>query len=370
METTIESRSYDAYPGVDFDHEQRMYDDTTTWLAETLDGSMRTSFEYRFDGQELYGEDGGALKPIFKDAINDAEQIAAQNPAMSFELRRRKIELEEYKDMVAMVKNEELPNTMVVVSDFPPELMDASEDVGGYNVTRKQTMLRVITRNDDGTIRMHSQSLDGSDRQALEAIYNDLGFKPEPGELLGQRMSLDLDSENQEFLADRLTGVYDRTLEAQDGQERYAGRTPADRTNTYNFVRQQPDLLEPFIQANDESLRYGLAAAMRARFEKRYSQPGTDNGQKDGATLLQADALLEMQYAGAAAGEAGIVFSGCGASLGSGTGQQLEALGYGNKYGSDQFGPLQFNCPKGHSNVRPHGKLIDCCKTCGTDVKC
>ena len=120
------------------DHELRVRTDTTTWSAETLNGNMRTGFEFSFDGQELYGEDGGAYTEIFDDAVQEAEIIAQQNPSLLFELRRRLIERGELEDMKAMGQGElhtadgETANTMVIVSDFPPELMDSTEDVGGH----------------------------------------------------------------------------------------------------------------------------------------------------------------------------------------------------------------------------------------------
>jgi hypothetical protein len=47
-----------APEGLAYDHETRRYYDTVTWLAEVLPGSMRTPFEYTFDGNELYANDG------------------------------------------------------------------------------------------------------------------------------------------------------------------------------------------------------------------------------------------------------------------------------------------------------------------------
>src|SRR5690606_20043780 len=117
------------------------------------------------------------------------------------------IEYEEYQDMLAMARGD-LPNTMVVVSDFAPERMNATRDVGGYNVTRKQTMLRVITRSADGKLKMYSQSLDGSNRKALESMYAFLGFDVRHGELLSQRIHTDIDKHEQELLVDQLMGVY------------------------------------------------------------------------------------------------------------------------------------------------------------------
>src|SRR5690606_2830443 len=154
--------------------------------------------EYTFDGRELYAADGGELAPIFTNAIEQAEAIARHKPNLAFELRRRQIELDEYTAMLAMARGER-SNSMVVVADFPPELMDAGEDVGGYNIKRRQTMLRVIYR-EGGGLKIFSQSLDYSERTALEDVYRALGFRASPGELLGQRMMFNSDIQEQRTL--------------------------------------------------------------------------------------------------------------------------------------------------------------------------
>lgn len=324
-----------------YNREQRLRDDTATWLAETLHGTMRTPFEYRFDGRELYARDGGELAPIFADAITAAEEIAQNEPNLAFELRRRQIEQSEYEAMLGMARGE-LPNTMVVVSDFPQELMDATEDVGGYNVRRKQTMLRVITRHEDGRLLMRSQSLDRSDRRALEAIYTALGFRVQPGELLGQRMHLELPDDDREFLTDYLMGVYDRELAAQYGGSWYAGIQGANPINTYEFVLAQEDLLGTYLQLSrgeaDTHLLYKVAAAMQERY---------DLALKGRLPLVAVEfnprtmhmTYDEMHGAGQRADAAGRTFSGCGGSLGPNgmmsAENEMSELGYGNKTDSE-----------------------------------
>ncbi len=367
-----------THPELQYDAEHRRYYDTVTWLAEVLPGSMRTPFEYRFDGHELYAEDGGALRPIFEDAMTQAEQLPV------YEQRRRRIEFGEYEDMLAMARGE-LPNTMVVLSDFPPELMEAEEDIGGYNVARKQTMLRVITRTSDGKIKMLSQSLDKSDRTALEAIYTSLGFEAQPGEFLGQRMHLKLDEYDQEFLIDQLMGVYDRTL----GPDYYAGIQYFKKQNTYEFVREQQDLLQAYLVTTNGftggDADYNLAAAVRARYLNR---DGLNHGivsmyhQYQGSAIAaHALALAEMDGAGSSARREGVVVSGCGKTISaqgtSDTAEQLQQSGFGNqadkRLPDDKFGSRYFVCPnKGckYENTRPKDTLIPRCKKCGTDVSC
>jgi hypothetical protein len=274
-----------------------------------------------------------------------------------------------------------------VLSDFPPELMHAQEDIGGYNVTRRQTMLRVLTW-DGTTLRMYSQSLDQSDRKALEAVYQHFGRTPESGELLGQRLALTVADEERDHLTDRVMGIYDRSMQAQYGGVWYAGRAEAPR-DTYQFVLRQNDLLDHFARhymhrTPSEQEYYNLAALV----EKRYAAP-----LQRGMTVLQAEVALngfisqnldrELQQAGNEARAAGRVFSGCGVSVSQGTRNNTEsslsALGYGNQAegndedsGPDGKGPLEFKCKNGHWNRRPFGQLIKQCRvhTCKNSVGC
>jgi len=375
--------------------ELRIRTDAETWLAETLNGTMHTSFEFSFDGQELYGEDGGSMGEVFNDAVEAAQIIAKENPSLLFELRRRQIEWTEYQDMLDMA-NGDKPNSMIVVSDFPPELMDAKEDVGGYNASRQQTMLRVITRQEDGSIRIITQSLDKSDRQGLEAIYQAMGEPVEEGELLGQRIYRDLPGSWQDNLANQLTKTYDDSLTGQQGGKWHAGiRMPSLEavTNTYDFVRQQQDLIDWFTNeklsdpAAAEKSRFKLAATMSARYERYVSSQDMAKAAAAGRPIAKSELSMqaivsaftqslakEMHREERKAASKGRTFSGCGSSVSaelSSTEGQTQESGYGNKaVGSDKFGSLKFNCPKGHENTRPRNKLIDKCKTCGTSVKC
>lgn len=356
-----------------FDARERAYNDVTTWAAEVLDGSMRTSFEYGLNDVELYASDGGNLREVFDNAIIDAYESAATDPRLKFEISRRIEERKELDDMTEMASGLG-SNTMVVVSDRPHALDHVHEDIGGYNGSRRQAMLRVITRTDEGKIRITSQSLDKSDRAGLEAIYSYFGLRPEPGELLGQRIYADVEEPDPDDLADELTRRYDRTLEQKYSQEFKAGRSPADMDDTYEFVLSQQDLLDAFVIKNDpsEENHYALAAALEARWNNRHEQNGPSAGN---IRSLGLSALDEMIIASQRAMDAGKTYSGCGMSI-SASGQ-LDRLGYGvesslsSSIGSDKYGSLKFDCPKcGYENTRQRGKLIKCCQSCSGDVTC
>ena len=326
----------------------RAYDDLTTQFSELIDGNMRTNFELSFDGSELYGRDGRGMGAVTKASIDDAERIVRQAPNLSFELRRRRLEREEYLELITIARGQG-PNTMVVLSDFPEELMDSPHDIGGYNVTRKQTMLRVLTRQPNGSIKMYSQSLDRSERRGLEAIYSQFSEKPEPGELLGQRITADLPADQQANLVDRLMGIYDRELSTQYGGDWHAGRRPADYRNTYDFVCEQRDLLQACIELNlnnqlDDRIMYNIAATMQARF--RANKQGVFSIMPRIIPIDPSILINEMELAGMRARQSGQTFSACGTTLKAhdvdvSLDSQLEGSGYGNK--SDEETKYSFN---------------------------
>lgn len=389
-------------PNQEINQRLRHKTDAETWLAETLNGSMQTSFEFTSDGNELYGEDGGAMREVFDDAIQEALLLAEENPTFIPEVRRRLIEREELTEEEAMARGE-LPNTMVVVSDFVPEYMDRKEDVGGYNVTRQQTFLRIITCQPNGTIKVTSQTLDGSNRQALEAIYAAMGQTSKEGELLGQRIHRDLPAEWQDKLADNLTDVYDASLKEQHGGEWHAGiRQPDERAfvNTYDFACQQKDLISWFTnqklanpQAAEKS-RYNLAATVAARYE-RFLNSRANSDHPIGSPVRVEDFIIpaniaaasglnaEMRYEGKKAASDGKEFSGCGGTVKAESDDDFsikdasEELGYGNRRGSrsgsDKYGSLKFKCPNtscGKVNTREPNKLLKNCQHCKKSVEC
>jgi hypothetical protein len=343
-----------------------------TWAAETLDGYMLTEFGLKFDGSELYGADGSALGEISIKGIEQAESIAVSRPNLLFELRRRQQERLEYLDMLAMCRGD-LPNTMIVVSDFPPELMDAGQDVGGYNVARKQSMVRVIIRGQTGNLRLISQSLDQSDRGGLEAIYALFGRTPEAGELLGQRIHAQLSQQQQETVVSDVRQAYDISLEkGRPGQRFYAGRAWGDQqAETYKFVIGQAAFVDAFIQMLDQAdnseidkLRYGFAAAMAERYEQRLTSTSSGN------YLNPQSYLMEMEDAGSRAGRQGRVFSGCGSTMAK-LEDQLEAAGYGNKTSekTDYSFDKKMYCVVCQKEPK-HNEPKKMCGPCGICQKC
>jgi len=367
----------------------RLRNDTETFFAESLYGSMRTPLEYIYDpiANELRAEDGGWLGPIFDASINNMQKKVSADPEYEFELRRRIIEKEEYQDMLNLMDDERV-NTMVVVSDFPKELVGKNGHFGGYDTERQQAYVRVMTRNGD-TLQMFSQSLDGSDREGLEKIYAYMGFTPHSGELLEQRMQVSLLPEHQEILIDSLQLVYDNHMQHKTGIKHYAG-IPIGQTNnidTYAFVKTQKDIIGLAITLSENNAltpqkQYDMLALLRERFESKKAETTAvvfedyafDSIGK--AAIIYAQLSEQSQQAGARAKTEGRTFSACGITLRSqetSAEDGLKNAGYSQGIDNskeDKFGPLSFECPKGHTNTRPRNKLIDKCQKCGISVRC
>ena len=349
--------------------------DLCTQFSELVDGNMRTSFDLLFDGVDLYGPDGRGLDQVTKNGLSSARALAKEVPQLSFGIRRSSHELNERNDLIKVAQGN-APNTMIVPSDFPEELWSAEEDIAGYNVKRKQTMLRVLVRQPNGVIRMHSQSLDGSNRKALEAIYERFNLIPEPGELLGQRIQVNLNTEQQASIVDELTKTYDKSMSEQFGGEWYAGRRPADIRNTYDFVCKQTDLIDACIRSQrngemSDQFMYSVAATMERRFKEDKLNitsliPGLKNVNK--MSILQ-----ELEKNGQLARRAGMSFSACGGTLNpDGFNEELGFLntGYGDKDDNENCTFISKQCPEcGAKNVKTRSTATHISGACGCSVR-
>ncbi len=362
------------------------YYDTATKAAEALDGVMHSEFPLGYDGNDIYSrKDGTRYGVMMQNSLIAAEEMVRENPDVEYELRRRRLEAEELPIMLDMMDGHG-QNTVVVVSDFPPELMNATHDVGGYNASRKQTMLRIIARNEAGELTLITQTLDRSDRRALEAIYETFGFTAEPGELLGQRIHVDLTDDNQSQLSGRLVNEYDKQLAKQYGGQWSAGRAVDSSTlriNTYDFVREQDDVLLPYVHSGmygDPNAEYGMMQLLSERYRAATKlavvQPEYAR-QEGNIAFTDTQLIYALRQAAVHARSEGKVFSACGETitLTDRVENDYQEAGYGNKSkeelaATDRFGPLTFECPKGHKNTRPRNTLIECCKSCGVSVKC
>jgi hypothetical protein len=316
-----------------------LYEDECTWLAETINGSMRTSFTFRLVDGELTASDGRQLRSVFEKGKEYAQTLAASDTRMQGGVERSEFEWQEFLIMDAMAHDTSLPNTVIVNS---PILAGLTADIHGYQASRGLGWQRTIMRNDaTGEITITSQSVDGDERQAYNATYTHFE-QPTPQEvsndgMLGERIFLNLTAQEQAELPDTIMGLYDGIMNSLYGGAHRAGRRQ-ENGDTWQFVIQQEDLIrhhlhviaplvvrqkqgDRSVDAAINATRYNTAATLRRRYER---------GQE--WTSQFGDVAVEHTAAGAAAAALGEVFNGCGFMAESSETEaavQLRKLGYG-----------------------------------------
>lgn len=319
------------------------YNDITTLLAEMLDGQMRSSFMFNHDGESLISQDGCNMRAVFENALLDAYELADEDSRLGFEVQRRQDELDEYMLMEAMAMDD-IPNTMIVISEVPSAVYTTG-NIGGYDISRQKAMLRVISKLPSGELRIESQSLDRDDYDGYQKIYELFGESVDPDKsLLGQRIHINLAQSEQDSLVEQIVTRYDEALHAKYGGDWYAGRSQADRRNTYDYVCSQSDLVDYFIKNGnlaDDTAMYDFVAYIDQRFNaSRYE----DNCR--GVSYGAIDIKIDIVDAGDTARAEGKTFSGCGVQLSSTDtdNDMLSLLGFGNRF-------KRMSCPFCHNAV-------------------
>jgi hypothetical protein len=257
--------------------------DEITDAAERLAAPMESSFEYSLgDENKLYFKNE-AIDTVFINGIAEGERLVQQNPDFEFELRRRKLELAEYYDLVKFASindpNGDFEDIMITISTIPDEVLLGTR-INGYNRARRKTLVRVYEKIEGG-VRATSLSLDLSDRDGLREIarlFNEDIRDDETSEEILARRFLAYSKNLKHSPAKTVRRVYDEVLEQKYGGNWYAGRQDDKIKNTYDFIVGQPGLVASHMceisriqalalsKASQEEMlekaRYNFAAAL------------------------------------------------------------------------------------------------------------
>lgn len=272
MQTILERQNTQAHEHqryVEFNN-QRMVIDELTEASEKLAMVMHNPFEFEMkDDGELYAEDGSNLGEVLRKSVLVAEEIVQTNPQFITELIRRRIELQEYDDQrrLALGSDGE-PDVMVVLSPIPDAVIYGGADLGAYDIQRKKTLVRIFQRTEEG-IRSTSISLDGTDRQGLQAIARQFG------------QSITDDAGSEDILAMRLWGYasvlhdpiktvrrrYDEQLERQLGGRWYGGRQDGEVMDALSFIVKQNDIVTAHMRRLEQIPEHDVRARKDARFD-------------------------------------------------------------------------------------------------------
>lgn len=284
----------------DWERQQRELRDEITDQAERLAAPMAHAFEYELRADGLYSDLNERFATVLEDGLQVAEHKASIDPCWEFEVRRRRIELEElaaattfarqhdggvrissisldqsnYKGMRAIAEHFglrlplerpdsetvlqnrmrcDVPPALVVMSPIPDAVRLQGVNIGAYDTKRQKMLVRIITP------------------------------QSQPKEI-------------QARFAEDIRSIYDASLHDQFGGEWYAGRQGGKITvkNAKAFIEMQEDLLSDHMAIvrdvfaatadKDERLRllasprYNLSAALDDRLHGRTVTSLSDSG--------------------------------------------------------------------------------------------
>jgi hypothetical protein len=393
-----EQRSFNLLASVNMaradirDHEQilpetleRIYDEELSLIVEGMDRAARTEFVLKREGDELVYYKSGNWEPYTAMLLTGrtvAKTEAEADPRKQFLFDDAIDDLAHGYKMQTLQSGEQhvwaSPYRHDLEEKYGVEFMTSCGRFPG----RKMGFLYRAACDEAGNVVLESQTVDNSDDEAFA-------------------VALDLAKNDPQADMDSLVRAYDQVLSHKRGANFYAGRTDVERReNAWDQLREQRDLIEYFISGIETIARgslkgealedaakrhtYGVWAAFKKRFD---SGPAVRLEATDMPIVYRAMVANEVQVAFNDFAEAGFVMVGCGGAikilrgekdildaspddiLNAIFGPESEQVSGGV---SDQYGPLSFQCTKGHWNTRRPGKLKDHCGSwgCSGSVGC
>ncbi|MDB5184926.1 MAG: hypothetical protein JWN38_734 [Candidatus Saccharibacteria bacterium] len=332
-----------------------------------------------------------------------------------------------------MARGETGYNTRIAVSPFPEEAAAESGDeywrTIGYVPHLKRGFVQMYHATEAGEVVAGSLSFDGSNKDRLRAVFakhnviipetevTDNWLQYAVTETLSEdqakALAMDIADQAKDPGYVKSTNTVDVTREYRTVMDTVfensyvhaceslarGSQTPGARKlifeladNAQHFNDRYADALYSMCaneqKFNDEDMAvlhdllvYSTIEMMRAlHLDKKRIAGHTEQRTPSSVAYLQSLDAVAFQHTlgdfAAAGAQNNRVYSACGLSIAVGEAAAIGEQGvFGGTEGltlprEDRYGSLEFKCPKGHTNTRPHGKLIENCRICGTSVRC
>ena len=288
---------------------ERLKTEQITEASERLNGAMENVFEYTYRDNDFYFQ-GQALRPIFERGIVATEEIVKTMPQFSVELLRRHIELKQLNEQVALAKNVDWQNPLVLVhlSPTPDAVLNDGIDLNAYDKDRKKIMVRITEPMVDG-VKVTSMSLDGNDRIALQAVGDFFGVSIPDDASSEDILAMSFLAEKSQFDGERPAKVlrkrYDQAMKMQHGGEWYAGRRDSEVITTLQKILRYPDLVEAHV---DEVWSLKKKLGRNFRFSDEYEQATYNFLAAIGQSYDVGASVGDLAIAGEAARQQGVEF--------------------------------------------------------------
>lgn len=356
---------------------ERVRDEELSYLSEGVDRAARTEFIITRQEDDLTYYKNGRWQSYTAMLVTGV-RVAKAEAAKDY--RKQFLEDAATEDLAHGYKMRSLKpgEHMVWASPYRSDIEDMYGDEfmrqSGRNPDRQMGFLYRACCTETGDIVLESQTIDRSDDEAISAALNAAQEIPDA----------DMDT---------MVDTYDEALSDKYGGSFYAGRRNTEvKENAWKSISVQEDLIGFFLNKLETLARqplfgdeletavkshiYGVWAAFKKRLDGdiahvSYTVPGE-------VSIVQY-ALLEQEVNKAYSQFAmeGRIMIGCGGTIKilqgennimNASGEEVFSAIFGRD--EDRYGSLTFDCPKGHKNRRPRGKLIPNCQHCGISVKC
>ena len=210
-----------------------------TDVAERLRAPMDHAIIFHGKDGKLYcgtSTTGDDLLTISKNAELTAQEMTRVSPAWAVETLRRNIETRE----IIQATNLPYGAQMLIFSPTPDDVLSGAINIGGYNLEKKTTMVRVWTHDEEG-LGCRYISLDGGNKKALIAAARAVGREILPQdtseEILATFYSFPNGIDN---LAECVVDGYDEEMKRQTGRDHSYGRPGLNHKKALEIAYENP----------------------------------------------------------------------------------------------------------------------------------
>jgi hypothetical protein len=267
---------------------QQVHNEELTFVAESINAPLSTTFQLENGESGLVDERGVRLQEALARGLQAAEEAAYGDSRYWFNVRRAVHEYEEGQAVQRMMNDAYGANTIISFSPFPEE---AYRQYGpkplksiGFQPERKLGFIRVYNKKSDQELEVISLSVDNSDLEAFRATAAQFGKQiPEDmtsDDYLAERIELALDLAEQSHVSNTARTLYDSSMSALYGGEFSAGRPHRNERDAWAFIASQKDLVSHYMNELEmlarqkkkvdvrtkNTLTFGFWAALKERY--------------------------------------------------------------------------------------------------------
>jgi hypothetical protein len=359
---------------------EQVCDQETSHISEVLPGVVNTRFNFDINDGKLF-----VLQP---NGVTDWRKMHEMGVARAQSMAELNSNLKFYEDIAKAELQEAIAQEELISKGKPAAMVTLSlcgEDVAssqaleklGRDPEQRRAFLRIYwTNGANKQINLDSRSVDNMALADGIAMMRELGKILPDGanslDVLSSRIIIEeLSEPEMSGLADKLVDRFDRKLLERTGNKHKAGRSELDAQDTYNFVLEQPDLINVHMESLCELSRRDLPLPILAQYSNdlRYDIMASFKRRMAGEWEECGSLADSVSNAGEAERSIGTEFRGCETIIGTQSNNNLAKTGMANAQNPENWrwkkGRCQVpECPSHKENKTVSIGPCDVCVGC------